>query len=176
MAATDVVGASVFDERRLKQFNQQPAHERDVIDAYMTLAERTDSEVFGCLGSLIVDDEARHHPSSGELIDAVRADVEVRDVEPPMPRPGRWRSDPQAAPAATESFLRREPDDAIQLKRLENETRHRRDATVWSTVVKRMEVVTDKHIRILELIRDRVKHQLGLTGSAVSFERQRGAR
>jgi hypothetical protein len=104
MAATDVVGASVFDERRFQQFNQQVAHERDLKDGYMTLAGRTDSEAFDCLGRFIVHYEARHHRNFGELDDAVRADVEVRDVDPPVPRPGRWRFDPQTALAATESF------------------------------------------------------------------------
>jgi hypothetical protein len=62
---------------------------------------------------------------------------------------------------ATESFLRRERHDARQLKRMEKEMRNVRDTTLWLLLVKLMQADTDKHIRILEFVRERVKHQLG---------------
>jgi rubrerythrin len=159
MTASGLAGVSVFEERLYQHFSQHVAEEKDLIDAYRALAERTDSKAFGYLARLIVEDEARHHRMFSELMNAVRADVEVRDVDPQVPRLGRWGSDPQAVLAATESFLRCERDDARQLRRLAKETRDFRDTTLWSLLVELMHADTDKHIRILEFVRDRVKHQ-----------------
>jgi rubrerythrin len=158
MTAHDLVGASVIEERLFRYFNQHVAEEQDLIDAYSTLADQTDSKAFAYLARIIVDDEAKHHRLFGELVNAVRAEVEFRDVGPQVPPLGGWGSEPQAVLAATENLLRRERDDARQLKRLEKEMRDLRDTTLWTLLVKVMEADTDKHIRILEFIRDRVKH------------------
>jgi rubrerythrin len=160
MTANDLVGASVIEDRLFRYFNQHVAEEQDLIDAYSTLAEQTDSKAFAYLARLIVDDEAKHHRIFGELVNAVRAEVEFRDVGPQVPPLGGWGSDPQAVLAATENFLRRERDDARQLKRLDKEMRDFRDTTLWSLLVKMMEADTDKHIRILEFIRDGAKHRV----------------
>lgn len=161
MTTSDLAGASVFEERLFEHFSQHVAEEKDLIDAYSTLAERTDSKAFGYLVRLIVEDEARHHRMFSELVNAVRADVEVREIDPQVPRLARWGSDPDAVLAATESLLRRERDDAHQLRRLEKETRDFRDTTLWSLLMEVMQADTDKHIRILEFVRDRVRHQPG---------------
>lgn len=149
MTATDLVGSSVSDGRLFHHFNQHVAQEQDLIDAYTTLADETDSQAFRYLAGIIVEDETRHHRIFGELVNAVRAYVELRNVEPQVPRLGRWGSDTQTVLTATEAFLRRERDDARDLKRLYKELRDFRDTTLWSLLVKvmEMEADTDKHIR-----------------------------
>lgn len=160
MTSRDLVGASVFEERMYLHFNQHVAEEQGLIDEYSALADSTDSEALRYLVHLIVDDEIKHHRIFGELINAVRADVDVQTVEPQVPRLARWGSDPKSVLEATERFLRCEREDARQLKRLDKEMRDLRDTTLWSLLVKVMEADTAKHIQILEFVRERVKHHL----------------
>ena len=110
---------------------------------------------------LVVDDERHHHRVFGELLNTLCAGAgsEGGSIVPrivPLPEtPGLV--------TATEQYLELERADRRELEQLEKELRHLRETSIWPLLVEVMKGDTDKHIRILEFIRDHLLRALHST-------------
>ena len=71
--------------------------EREVLRSYAQLAEEAEAGHVRYLVELILADEVRHHQLFGEMINALRAEMDQRDISPRLPdlhraapRPSSW--------------------------------------------------------------------------------------
>jgi len=146
------LSGSVFDEQLLEHFNQHVEGELGLLDAYQELRDRGPDHV-RYLVDLILSDEVRHHQTFVELANRLRSDIDYRDYEPKVPFLQKDRADSTALVEATNRFLAFEREDRKSLRQLEKELRPLRNTTLFSLLVKLMELDTEKHIAILEFIR-----------------------
>src|SRR5207249_723326 len=107
------------------------------------------------LASWILEDEKRHHQTFADLASSIRQMVELSSEEGPIPNLHGLASDRDRVLATTERFLAVEREDGEELKRLAKQLKDVRDTTLWGLLVQLMQDDTEKHIRILEFIRDR---------------------
>ena len=73
----------------------------------------------------------------------------------------RRRTDPQRLIAAVDELLELEKSDAKQLKNLQRTLKDVRKTTMWSLLTELMALDTQKHIHILEFLRDHAKQTAG---------------
>ena len=158
---TRILGASVWEQEVFDHINEHSASESGIIDEYRKMASETSSKAFAYLVNVILEDEARHHRVLGELGDAVRSFAELRDEDGAIPFLDMPREDDDRVLEATERFLDVERNDLRELETLSKTLRPVRDTTLWYLLVKLMEEDTEKHIRILKFIRDRVRQGHG---------------
>ena len=145
------LSGSPYDEQLLEHFNEHVQGELGLLEAYMELRDRG-PEHLRYLVDLILNDEARHHQTFLELVNRMRSDIDYRDYEPRVPF---LQKDPdvKGLVEATDRFLAFERDDRRSLRQLEKELRPVQNTTLFSLLVKLMELDTEKHIAILEFIR-----------------------
>ncbi len=158
--ATNLVGASIWEERLYRHLTTHEEHERDLLVEYQEAAEASGSEAFRYLSSLIVEDEIRHHRLFRDLADALKTDAELRPDEPRVPRLDKWGPDAARLVELTEALLAREEADAKELHRLSTRLRNVKDNTMWQLLVRLMEMDTAKHIEILEFVRRNARRAL----------------
>jgi hypothetical protein len=150
---TELAG-SEWDQNLLAHFQAHVEGEWELLEEYAKVGEGA-PEYVRYLVDLILADEARHHQTFRELVNRIRSDVDWRDYGPRVPYIDRDRAQGPALAAASERLLAFERDDEHALHRLQRELRPVRDTTLFSLLVKVMELDTKKHIAILEFIRDR---------------------
>ena len=152
----DLPGASVWEEELWTCLRRHLEAERAIATEYAALADRSGPDV-AFLINLIMDDERRHHIVLEEIANALRSDVELRPHEPAVPHLSRRIEGSKELAAATKAFARIEREDARELRRLQRELRPVRDTTLWSLLVRLMELDTKKHLEILAFIADRAR-------------------
>lgn len=158
MTTTRIDDASTWEQQLYDHLVGHTEAERELVDAYRELIEDPPTPAVGYLARVIVSDEERHHRQFAELAEAVRAFAEARVDESPIPLLAAGR-----APAGerrrvlelTERFLAAERDDLRDLDGLTEDLEDVAETTLWSLLVSLMRTDTEKHIRILEFIRDR---------------------
>jgi rubrerythrin len=150
---SQLVGASVWEEGLYEHLTSHEANERELLDQYQRVAAKADSPAFTYLVDMIVDDEKRHHQLFRDLAGALRVDAELRGDQPPVPRLNGWGSDSRLVAELSEQLIDQERQDLKELRRLEHELKEVKDTTLWSLLVKTMQLDTNKHIEILEFIR-----------------------
>src|SRR5207248_3770178 len=123
------------------------------LEQYDELAGRVGDDGIEFLLRLILDDERRHHMLFEEMMRAVSGGA---DGIPAPPAPGETVARSLLEP--TERFLEAERDDQAQLRRLRKELKPAREDTLWPLLVEMMEIDTEKHIRILEYLRRRLRN------------------
>jgi rubrerythrin len=155
--ATNLVGASVWEEQLYEHLTSHEQQERGLLVEYQEAAASSRSPAFQYLVSLIVEDEKRHHRVFQDLASALRADVELRPEQPAIPRLDLWGSEAAHIIELTEQLLERERTDARELHRLARELKDVKDTTMWQLLVKLIEMDTAKHVEILEFIEHHAK-------------------
>jgi bacterioferritin (cytochrome b1) len=158
---TRILGASVWEQEVFDHLSEHSATEASIIDEYRELASDVSSPAFAYLMNVILEDEARHHRVLGELAQSVRAFAELNSEPGAIPFLDMPRDDHERVLEATERFLDVEREDKRELEELSKILKPVRDTTLWYLLVKLMEEDTDKHIRILKFIRDRVRQTRG---------------
>jgi hypothetical protein len=151
------IGGSTWDTALFEHVAGHAQNEIGLLEEYTNAAEATDSKALSYLVGLLVEDEHRHHRLFAELASALKTSAEFSPEDPPVPRLDFDRVDPTAIVAMTERLLRREQNDARELKRLQRDLRDVRDTTLWSLLVELMQRDTDKHIAILRFVRRHTK-------------------
>jgi hypothetical protein len=149
----ELVGASVWEEELYDHLTSHEQKEREMLVKYKEAAAASKSAAFTYLASLIIDDEIRHHQTFRDLASALKSDAELRPEEPVIPRLDVGRGDSKQLVELTERLLESERADAKELHRLAGTLKDVRDTTLWSLLVKLMEMDTAKHIEILEFAR-----------------------
>lgn len=105
------------------------------------------------LVELILEDERRHHGLWERMAATARGDDD--GATPPPPRLSPDEAARLLGP--TERFLAAEREDRVHLRDLEKQLRPARDETLWQLIVDLMRLDTEKHVRILEYLRDRLR-------------------
>ncbi len=145
------LSGSPYDEQLLEHFNEHVQGELGLLEAYMELRD-SGPEYVRYLVDLILNDEARHHQTFLELVNRMRSDIDYRDYEPMVPFLQKG-SDVKGLVEATDRFLAFEREDRKSLRQLQKELRPVQNTTLFSLLVKLMELDTEKHIAILDFIR-----------------------
>jgi rubrerythrin len=126
--------------------------ERELLQRYSTIAEKTESEAFRYLVQLLVEDEIRHHGLFQDLAESLKNEA-ILARKPVIPDLDFDRADGQGIQEATRQLLQSEERDARELKRLQRDLRDVKDTSLWSLLVDLMERDTQKHIAIVEFVR-----------------------
>ena len=160
--STRLIGASVWEQELYDHFRSHIEHEDELIAAYGELAASTTMPGFGYLAKLILADEQRHHQVFADLAETL--EVEAAELRadaspvPPISVRGLPEEERQRILALTDRFLAFERQDARDLEHLAKSLEPVRDTTLWHLLATLMRADTEKHIRILRFIRDRVRH------------------
>lgn len=149
-------GMSVWEQQIWAMFATHVERESEFIGSYEQVAADAQSECVRYLVGLILEDEKRHHRQFAELAHAVASSYEAPPVKPHVPN--AWpKEDQPGFKETTKRFIAAEREDARELKHLKKALRSVRDTTVWSLLVELMELDTEKHMRILEFLRDQAR-------------------
>jgi bacterioferritin (cytochrome b1) len=152
-----LVGASSWEQQLFTHLVEHERDEQVIIRRYQDACASSESEAFTYLIGLILEDEDRHHRFTMELANALRSDVELADASPRVPMLKAWKPVDRSIVEATEEFLRLEREDAKHLKDLARELRDTRDTTLWHLLVSVMLADTEKHLHILEFLREHLR-------------------
>lgn len=126
--------------------------EREALTDYSHLAVASPDGHVRFLMDLILQDEVRHHRLFSEMIAALRREIEQRG-EGGLPEM-RPIHDPVALKAQTKALLDLERDDIKELRALRRELAKVEDTSWWVVLIEMMEADNEKHIKLLEFIRD----------------------
>jgi len=150
-------GLSVSEEKLFEHFSSHGATEGKILDEYQRLVSEAGTDWISYVGSLMLEEETRHHRVFEELANAVRQGVE-RNVGTAVPHITNV-ANPKELLAVTERLLEAEEKDALELKRLGRELRDRKGHSLWPLLVELMQRDTKKHRLILEFLRDHLRRQ-----------------
>jgi rubrerythrin len=142
----------------LSRLTSHVENEREFLESYAKLAEEAPDEYVRYLLKLVVDDEVRHHQLFQEMANTLAADIKWRRVGPTTPSPrGGDERDRARLIEAVDQFLAAERDDERQLKHL-NRDMGNLHGTLFSLLLKTMEMDTRKHILILSFVKKALQH------------------
>jgi hypothetical protein len=160
--STRITGASVWEQELYDHFRSHIEHEGQLIAAYGELAASTTVPGFAYLAKLILADEQRHHHSFADLAETIEAEAAELCVDdapvPPISVRRLPEDERQRILALTDRYLAFERQDARDLEHLAKTLKPVKDTTLWHLLVTLMRADTEKHIRILRFIGDRVRH------------------
>jgi hypothetical protein len=159
-SAKELIGASVWEQRLYDHLTGHEENEREMLVEYQQAAAESQSAAFRYLASLIVEDEMRHHRLLEELAASLRLDAEMRPGDPAIPRLGGWGPDPRRIADVSDRLANHEEIDLEELRKLRKEMSPLEDTTLWSLLVKLMELDTLKHMEILNFVRRHAKKAL----------------
>jgi rubrerythrin len=149
-----LIGASPWEQELYDSLVAHEREERGVTAAYEELASTTASDTARYLVDLILEDERRHHWLLQELSNRVRAMATLEERGPRVPTLDVKRGDVDLL-KATRRFLAIERKDRAALRRLARKAR-RLGGELDALVVGLLQSDTDRHIRILRFIEDRL--------------------
>lgn len=154
---TEIVGASEWERNLLRYIGHHIRDESEIVDEYRAAAEESSSEAFRYLAAMIIDDEERHHHLLSDLAQSIRATAGLRGHEAPIPPLRGLTAEADRLLDLTERLLAVERADAAELRHLAHHLRDVRETTLWDLVVRLMQHDTEKHIMILEFVRERAR-------------------
>jgi hypothetical protein len=137
----------------LRMLETHGEREGTALAEYERVAEQSSAgDAVQYLVRMILDDERRHHQVFEEMANELRSFVWEVDVEPRVPSMTE-RPDP-ALLAETKRLLAFEKDDRKELRQLRKALKHGPRSSLHPLLVELMLLDTNKHIAILEFIRD----------------------
>ncbi len=147
-------GPSPWKRQLYAHFREHVETERAILDKYAEVAERTDSKAFRYLVKLLIDDENRHHRLFSELADSLETEALMGGGQPDIPYIDFERAERASVLQGAKDLLENEKRDLDELKRLQRELRDVKDTTLWGLMVELMQRDTEKHIAILNFVRE----------------------
>jgi hypothetical protein len=158
MTTHPIVGATVWEQEVYDHLLEHGESEVELLEEYKRLAEdERSSAAFRYIAGLLLDDERRHHQMFDDLAEAFRQMGEVRAEDEPIPRLHGLHADHDRILEVTKQLLDGEKQDLKGLKRLRKEMKSFRETTLWDLLLDLMLHDTEKHIMILEFVRDRAR-------------------
>jgi rubrerythrin len=125
--------------------------ESTALDCYQRLVTQCGDEGIRYLGTLILEDEERHHDMIDEMLNSVRSFEEDLDIEPSVPSSVSQVSDDLLT--ETERLLDFEKADLAELRHLKKDFEDEAFYPLLQLLVKLIIRDTRKHIDILKFIR-----------------------
>lgn len=147
------------EDHRLATFlARHAAREGEALAGYRRLARELPSPAFRYLARLILADEERHHEIFGDLGQTVFAFDDLRAPGMPIPHvTGVDRAtDREEALARIDEFAAWERQEGEDLRRLADELEPASESTLWSLLVDLMREDTQRHLRLLAFMRERL--------------------
>jgi rubrerythrin len=148
------VDLSVWSQKLINYLTVHMDSERDVLVRYAELVDKTEQEHVRYIVQLILADEVRHHQLFGEMINALRSEMDQREISPRLPDLTPGETPPELL-EETRRLLQLEEHDTRELARLRKELDRVEDTRWWSVLVEVMQLDTQKHIRLLRFIEGR---------------------
>ncbi len=159
MTQTEVIRGNAWEEALHRHLISHVEQEQDLLDAYQSAAEESQSSAFRYLVTVIIEEERRHHATFGELGKTLQTEVEHGADGFAVPRLGHWGFERERILELTEGFLAEEAKDDAALRELEAELDPVKDTTMWPLLVRLMRADTSKHLAILEFIKEHVERR-----------------
>ncbi len=150
---TPPVGASVWERVLWTHLTSHIAAERDLLEEYSAVAERTGSKALRYLVELLIEDEIRHHRMFKQLADSLKTQAETIRGEPAIPNLDFNRANRDEVLDITDRLIALEKSDAEELKELQRTLKDVKDTTLWGLVVELMQRDTQKHLALLRFAR-----------------------
>jgi rubrerythrin len=142
------------------EFQSHVREELHFLERYEQAVLETDDPAARFLLHMILRDEHLHHELFEEMTHQVLGEdgsgvVGASGVPSPSPELARRLLEP------TERFLEAERDDRKRLKKLAKELEPLQRESMWPLLVSLMVTDTEKHVRILEFLLDRLRDAAG---------------
>jgi rubrerythrin len=157
---SELFGASPWENKLYEYFTSHVKNEIDLLVEYRDAANNSPSPAFRYLSSLILEDEMRHHRVFEELAQTLKNEAEFHPEAPAIPHLDKWGPDPEAVLSLNKRLLENEKADAMELHQLFLLLKGQKFASMWLLLVKIMEMDTQKHIAILEFVKENSAEKL----------------
>ncbi len=158
-ANTPPIGASAWDAELFAMMRSHVAKERSLLGEYVLAAKETDSKALAYLVDLLIQDERRHHRIFLDLAASLKAEAELNEEGPTVPRVDFDRTNAAAVIDVTNRLLESERDDLRELKRIKQMINVSDGTTLWPLLIEIMQRDTDKHIAILRFANRQAKRR-----------------
>lgn len=143
-------------EKLFTELGEHEKEEQDILKDYEAAANNAPDAGFRYLMGLIAEDEERHHRLSKAMADEVEKSLKWLQGERPLPAMHPTAKEREELLRQTDRFLRIERDGERQLSDLREHVKSLH-AGLLELIVSMMSVDTQKHIRILKYIKDRLE-------------------
>ncbi len=181
MATQDTTAAEVL----LRVLEAHESGEQEILHEYEQAAKESPDSGVRFLMDLILEDETRHHRWISTMTNGVRHSLKPAEGPSPLPPIETNASDSSALIAQTERFLKLEREalhelrqlhktmqwiedegrtlygeqtGAVEIEKPERTAKWMRNSPA-DLIVEMMTADTERHIRILDLIKHRIQHQ-----------------
>jgi len=145
-------GASADVRELVRLLARHGEEEGAILSRYQRFTEEASAPETRFLIKLIIDDERRHHGLLVEMANAIAWGLIDKSDNPVLPDMTHMDAGKTALAEETQSLIRAEKRDHLELKQLRKRLRPLRNTTLWELVVDLMLLDTEKHIRILQLV------------------------
>lgn len=145
---------ATWAQSMLDRLSEHMDAEREVLQAYSSLAEQAPGHLKFLIG-MITTDEIRHHQLFEQLSEGLKAEIGYPTSEQKMPQEEPISDSPELRRELrnlTERLLAIERQDDRELERLQRELRKVADTRWWGALVETMRFDTAKHIALLDYI------------------------
>jgi rubrerythrin len=160
MTDASSAGASEWERDLYAHLTSHVEAERGLLKEYSAAAETSPSKALRYLVNLLIEDEIRHHRIFMEIADSLKTEALLGGEDPTVPYIDfDQATNHDAVIDLTEQLLRKEQQDAQELKRLRRELRDVKDTSLWSLLVDLMQRDTQKHIAILRFAKKHARHR-----------------
>ena len=150
MTDASSAGPSAWERDLYAHLTSHVEGERGLLEEYRSAAQTSPSKALRYLVNLLIEDEIRHHRIFKELAETLKTEALLAGGDPTIPYIDFDHVENRDAVIdLTDQLLRKEQEDAKELKRLAHELRDVKDTTLWSLLVDLMQRDTHKHIAIL---------------------------
>jgi hypothetical protein len=116
-----LVGASMWERDLYEHLSTHADTERVLLEEYTAAAKKTESKALEYLVNLLIEDEIRHHRYFEQLAESLKASAELRSDDLPVPMVDFHQVDASAVFEVSDRLLKKEREDAQELKRLQRE-------------------------------------------------------
>lgn len=137
------------------EFQSHVREELHFLERYDEAMLEIDDPAARFLLHMILRDEHRHHELFEEMTHAVLGEDSTGVAAAGVPRPSPELAQQLLEP--TQRFLEAERDDRKRLRRLAKDLEPLAAESMWPLLVQLMEIDTEKHVRILEYLLDRLR-------------------
>jgi rubrerythrin len=150
MSDASSAGPSAWERDLYAHLTSHVEAERELLQEYAAAAQSSPSKALRYLVNLLIEDEIRHHRIFTELAESLKSEALLGGHDPIIPNVDfKQAANRDAVIDLTDQLLKKEQEDAQELKRLRRELRDVKDTSLWGILVELMQRDTEKHIAIL---------------------------
>ncbi len=143
-------------ERIMNEFEAHESEEGKFTRQYKEIAERSKNPLVKFLLQLIISDEEKHHAVTHAMVSTLKGDLTWTKPEDAIRGLYDLGKDGEQLLSLTEGFIRLEREGIKEYKKLIKESKHYYQG-LFSLLLESMICDSEKHIEILEFLRQRLK-------------------